>query len=87
MLKMSQNAGERLTELLQDSGPGCAVRIDTRDRRLTVCRDRKRSGDLTFAHQGKVVLVVDERISRVLTGHMLDTRATETGTRLRLKPQ
>ena len=87
MLKLTKSANARLTELLSNRSPQRTVRIDRREKHLTLCRDRKRSGDITFSHEGRVVLVLDSRLSEVLTGHTLDTQKTKTGTRLRLRRQ
>jgi len=85
MLKVSVPAAARMAVLL-NSRPGDAV--------LRIIRDHKRlrlrvgvlsPGDQTFAHNGKVVLALDQRLGKDLALRQLDLRESATGPRLRLK--
>jgi Fe-S cluster assembly iron-binding protein IscA len=87
MLTVTTNAGARLTHLLDQSENFTAVRIVGRDRQLKLRRDQVRSGDATFAHSGRVVLVLDSRMSRALSSRTLDVRETSTGPRLSIQPR
>jgi hypothetical protein len=66
--------------------PGDSVlRIVREDRRMRLRLGTVRPGDQTFAHDGRVVLALDEGIGTRLTGSRLDVRETDEGPRLRLK--
>jgi hypothetical protein len=85
MLTVTEQAGARLVQMLGESPSESVVRIVRRRRRLKLRRDRARPDDATFAHAGRVVLVLDEQVSQSLASRILDIRQTETGPRLRLK--
>ncbi len=85
MLTVTAIAAERLSLLLNDTSLDRAVRIVRRKQGLKLRRDFARSGDTTFAHQGRVVLVLDARMAESLTTRTLDVRETEGGPRLRMK--
>jgi hypothetical protein len=87
MLNVTNTAAARLAQLLDASPKSSAVRIVARNRRLKLRRDHARSGDATFAHAGRVVLVLDERMARALSTRILDTRETTAGPKLRLQRQ
>jgi hypothetical protein len=85
MLTVTTPAGVRLTHLLQTKAQDAVLRIFTRKRRLRLGVGHLRPDDRTFAHDGRVVLVLDARMSRSLAQHKLDVRETQTGPRLSLK--
>lgn len=85
MLTLTPPAAARLSFLLNDVSLDRAVRIVRRKQRLKLRRDYARTGDTTFAHQGRTVLVLDARMAESLTARTLDIRETDTGPRLRLK--
>ena len=85
MLTLTQTAGARLSELLDGSPEKSVVRIVRRKGRLKLRLDHERTGDVTFAHDGRTVLTLNERISRELSLRTLDVRAKNTGPRLSLK--
>jgi hypothetical protein len=87
MLTVTQTAAARLSQLLGDSGIDRAVRIVRRERGLKLRKDHARPGDVTFAHQGRVVLLLDRRVAGSLSTRTLDVRDTTTGTRLSLAPR
>lgn len=84
MLTMTDQAGARLIQLLGDSTGESVIRIVKRKRRLRLRRDQARPQDATFAHDGRIVLVLDERVSRSLSSRTLDIRQTDLGPRLKL---
>jgi hypothetical protein len=66
--------------------PGDAVLRIIRDHdRLRLRVGVLSPGDQTFAHKGRVVLVLDQRVSKDLALRHLDLREASTGPRLRLK--
>ncbi len=85
MLTITEQAGARLVQLLGESANQSVIRIVRRKRRLKLRRDHARADDATFAHAGRVVLVLDEQVSQSLAARTLDIRETDTGPRLRLK--
>jgi hypothetical protein len=84
MLTVTEQAGARLIQLLAASEDQSVLRIVQRDRRMRLRRDRARPHDSTFAHAGRVVLVLDEEISNRLAAGRLDIRQTDAGPRLKL---
>jgi hypothetical protein len=85
MLKVSDRAAERMAHLLNAKSDGAVLRIIRRDDRLRMLFGHLLPGDQTFAHQGRVVLAIDQRVGKSLSLRHLDLRETETGPRLRLK--
>jgi hypothetical protein len=75
MLTLTQTAGARLTELLAGSSDETIVRIVRRKGRLKLRRDLERAGDVTFAHEGRVVLSLNPKMSKELSRRTLDVRA------------
>jgi hypothetical protein len=47
--------------------------------------DQARPGDVTFAHDGRNVLLLDDAVSQGMTDLTLDVRDTDAGPRLRLR--
>ena len=82
MMTLTQTAGARLTQLLNGSPKDAVVRIVRRSGRLKLRLDHERSGDVTFAHEGRTVLTLNQRISRELSKRTLDVRPKNTGPRL-----
>jgi hypothetical protein len=60
------------------------VRITRGKKRLRMCRDRQRPDDKTFAHNGRVVLVLSPDVAATLESRRLDLAETNDGPRLRL---
>jgi hypothetical protein len=85
MLTVTSPAGARLAHLLETKGDDAVARIFFRNEKFRLGVGRLRPADRTFAHDGRVVLALDARISRSLEKHRLDVRETGSGPRLRLK--
>lgn len=85
MLRVSDVAGARLSEMLADHPDHVAARIVRRGRRMKLRRSRQRAGDEVFAHDGRTVLLLDEEIAAHLKNRTLDVRDTEDGPRLRFR--
>ena len=82
MMTLTQTAGARLTKLLDGSPEDSVVRIVRRSGRLKLRLDHERSGDITFAHEGRTVLTLNQQISRELSKRTLDVRPKIAGPRL-----
>ncbi|HUG93395.1 MAG TPA: hypothetical protein VML55_21330 [Planctomycetaceae bacterium] len=85
MLTVTDQAGARLVQLLGETPNESVIRIVKRKRRMRLRRDHARPDDATFAHAGRVVLVLDEEIAHTLAARTLDIRETDAGPRLKLK--
>jgi hypothetical protein len=85
MLIVTNPAGARLAHLLKTKGDAAVARIIFRKEKFRLGVGALRPDDRTFAHQGRVVLAIDARISRFLAQHQLDVRETKAGQRLSLK--
>jgi hypothetical protein len=84
MFTMTETAGEYLSTVLDDSNAAeeTAIRLVLDGNTLAPKLDNARPGDATFAHEGRMVLVLDERVTQVLAESMLDVKATEEGPQL-----
>ena len=85
MLTISEPAYDRLSELLADRPEDVAVRIVLREGRARICPGRKREGDRTIEHDGRTVLLIDQRAARKLGRRELGVRQTPKGLRLKLR--
>ncbi len=74
MLSISYTAAERLDQMLAEAeAPEDAVIRFVRDGDgFDLGIDRVRSGDTTFDHLEKVVLAIDEQVSKLLADRKLD---------------
>ena len=85
MLQVSMPAAARMAHLLNAKPENAVLRIVRRDQRLRLRLGTVRPGDQTFAHDGRVVLALDERIGTSLSLRQLELRQTDDGPRLLLK--
>jgi Fe-S cluster assembly iron-binding protein IscA len=87
MLTVTKAAGTRLAHYIerQQCRPAVAVRLTQDGRRIMTTVDEKRPGDTTFEHQGRTVLLLDERLAQLLADETLDIRQTDEGDRLTLR--
>ena len=85
MLTLTDPAGARLAHLLNAKAEDAVVRIIRRKRRLQLRLGRLRPNDQTFAHNGRVVLAIDERMGTSLSLRKLGVRNTDSGPRLSFK--
>ena len=74
MLTVTRAASEYLRELLEQAQAPtqAAVRILVKPDGLKTTIDEVRSGDASFDHEGRKVLVLDEKASDVLSERTLD---------------
>jgi len=84
MFTMTETAGEYLTTGLDDANVAeeTAIRLVIDGNTLTPKLDNAHPGDATFDHEGRMVLVLDARVTQVLAESMLDVTATEEGPQL-----
>jgi hypothetical protein len=84
MFTMTETAGEYLTTVLDDANAAeeTAIRLVLDGNTLTPKLDNAHPGDATFDHEGRMVLVLDARVTQVLAESMLDVTATEEGPQL-----
>ena len=84
MLTMTDAARKYLSTVLERSNApdGTAVRFDIEGDTLTSRVDVARPGDATFDHDGRKVLVMDQRVSQLLDGTTLDLQPTTEGDKL-----
>ena len=89
MFTLTEAAGARLADKLvrKSAGEDVALRFvrQAEPRRWSLRLDKPCPSDATFSHEGRIVLVLDEQSSQLLTNRMLDIRETDDGPRLRLR--
>lgn len=63
--------------------PGQGLRLAAGELgRLELFPDRPRTGDLVLKHEGSTLLLIDEDISSILSGAIIDSRPTADGPQL-----
>jgi hypothetical protein len=87
MLSVSKPALDRLSHRLasRKAAADVALRFTRREGGWKLGPDRARPGDVTFAHDGRNVLLLDETTAEAMANMMLEVRKTDTGPRLRLR--
>ena len=87
MLNVSKTALDRLSHRLahRKADADVALRFTRREGGWKLGPDQTRPGDVTFAHDGRNVLLLDEAVSQAMTDLTLDVRNTDAGPRLRLR--
>lgn len=76
MLTVTDAASERLATILDEEGvpEDKAIRLVRNEEGLGMQPDSERPGDVSFAHDGRTVLVLDEQLSELLTEETLDVQ-------------
>ena len=84
MFVMTQSAGEFLCSALEraQAPEEAAIRLALEGDALVSKLDKARPGDATFDHDGRKVLVMDERVSQLLNGTTLELEPTSEGDKL-----
>ena len=85
MLLVTTPAAARMAHLLNAKPGNSVLRIVREKQRLRLRLGIVRPGDQTFAHDGRVVLALDQTVGTSLSLRQLDLRQTDEGPRLRLK--
>ena len=84
MLTITEAAGAHMAEVLADTQEDFAIRFVLAGQNLEPQLDKPRSGDTTFDHNGRTVLILDEDVSQMLAERTLDMQETHEGPRLML---
>ena len=85
MLSVTDTALAHFSQILQEQEAAIAVlRITAKQDGLELVIDEARSGDSSFAYEGRIVLVLEAAISEVLADCTLDLKTTFEGTTLNL---
>jgi hypothetical protein len=84
MFAISAPASRRMSELLVPKAENAILRIVQQSGRFRMRFSQVRPGDETFAHEGSVVLALDETTRKSLAGRSLRLKNTPDGPRLRL---
>ncbi|MHC4063873.1 MAG: hypothetical protein ACYSUI_05155 [Planctomycetota bacterium] len=81
MLTVTAGAGTRLAHIIdrQERLEEVAVPLTHDGRRIAMTTDEERPGDATFEHKGRTVLLLDERVSRLLEDETLDVQQSGRG--------
>ena len=79
MLTVTEAASARLAEMMEQKGlsQDVAIRFVSRDRGIAMQSGTERPGDATFQHEGRTVLLLDEKVSKLLADETLDVDGTE----------
>jgi Fe-S cluster assembly iron-binding protein IscA len=85
MLTVTPTARTRLSEMLEGRPDHVAARIVVGDGRMKLRPGTHRPGDEVLEHEGRAVLLLDEKIAERLEARTLDVRDTENGPKLRLR--
>ncbi|MEX0744829.1 MAG: hypothetical protein WD118_04435 [Phycisphaeraceae bacterium] len=87
MLIMTHSAAEHLRQLLleADAPEGAAARFVAGPEGLSLHLDKHRTGDETYEHDGRTVLLVDGQIADLLADRTLDVEQTDDGPTLTLQ--
>jgi hypothetical protein len=87
MLTVTKPALNRLSRRLarKEAAEGVALRFTRREGGWKLGPDSARPGDVTFAHDGRNVLLLDESAAKAMANMTLGVRKTDAGPRLRLR--
>jgi hypothetical protein len=87
MLTVTKPALNRLSRKLAhgDAADDVALRFTRRDGGWKLEQDQERPGDVTFAHDGRNVLLLDETAAKAMANMALSVRKTDAGSRFRLR--
>jgi len=74
MLTVTDAAKTHLAQILDEHKlpADVAVRFVVEGQGITLKQDNKRPGDATFQHEGRTVLLLDSKVSELLTEDTLD---------------
>ncbi len=86
MLNVTNNASAHMNQLLENANApeDAALRFVIEGNTLGLKLDNERSGDTSFSHEEKTVLVLDEQVSQLLDDRTLDVEEGEQGEQLKL---
>jgi len=84
MLRITNTAYTRLSELLSNHPTDVAMRIVRRAGRSKLKRGSQQPGDEAFQHAGRTVLLLDQKAAKRLARKTLVVNDTDGGPKLRL---
>jgi hypothetical protein len=81
MLMMTPAAGGYLCDVLEraQAPQETAIRLEIEGNTLKSKLDQARPGDATYDHEGRPVLLLDDRVAQLLEGSTLDVEPTSQG--------
>lgn len=84
MLEMTPAAGGYLCAVLEraQAPAETAIRLEIEGDTLTSKLDQARPGDAALAHEGRKVLLLDDRVAQLLDGITIDVEPSSEGDRL-----
>ncbi len=84
MVTLTYTAGERMAYMLSEhqDRDDVVMRIKLTKGDVEMQPDKIRPGDETFAHDGKVILVLDQQISQLLDNKTIDLMTDDDGSHL-----
>lgn len=86
MLHVTDQAGVRLSEILSNQPSDTAMRIVRKGGRMKMRLASPQPNDTTIDHNGRIVLVLAEKVSAHFEGGTLDLRDTDRGPKLHIRP-
>jgi len=84
VLTVTSQTLARFAQLLDGNGDGDVFRIALVEQDLSLVPDEVRDGDSTFDHEGRVVLVIEERLAGMMAGMTLALEDSDEGSFLTL---
>lgn len=87
MLTVTDNAGKHMANLLENANAPdeASLRFVVDGDSLGLTIDQPQDGDQTFEHDGRTVLLLDEKVGQLLDERTLDVQDTDDGARLSLE--
>ena len=87
MFNVTEPALNRLSRQLarKEAAKDVALRFTRREGGWDLGPDQKRPGDVTFDHEGRNVLLLDQTTAEAMTDMTLEVKKTDAGPRLRLR--
>jgi hypothetical protein len=84
MFVMTEPAGEYLCAVLDraNAPEEAAIRLAVEGDAIVPKLDKPRPGDAMYDHDGRKVLIMDERVSQLLDGSTLELQPTADGEKL-----
>lgn len=79
MLTVTDAAGAHLAEIIKHEGfpEDTAIRFVHEGQGLAMRPDTERSGDASYNHEGRTVLLLDAEVAELLSGNTLDMEGSK----------
>ena len=72
MLSVTESASAAMAQKLADDPDEVVILLSLKGNRIILSKDVLYSDDVTFSYRGKIVLVLDEKAAKLLSGKTLD---------------